>query len=159
APFRDAVATIISPDGQEQGGYATGPTGFNQAILWHGLSGPFAALHPAGYVGSNVSSTNGIFQTGSTLTLGLGTKAAVGEGSAASFVDLSAVLPAHYGVSDASGVLSTATDVWVAGYAHNQTTNTFDAIVWHESIPAPGSMVPIAGVLLGAARRRRGPQP
>ncbi len=158
AGYSSSVAQAISPDGQTQSGFAVGATGVNWACLWHSTADSFTRLHPEGYLGSSVLKADGTYQAGWTIAAyGTGQRAALWSGSQASFVNLSETLPGSYDTSIANAVASTATDVWVAGYAHLPSTNGWDAIVWHESVPAPGGMMGVLTGLAMLARRRARP--
>jgi hypothetical protein len=147
----DALA--ISPDGQSFGGEVLN-SAQNTAFLWLNGGATLISLHPAGATNSGVSAMDNHFQVGAA-GFGFGDAAALWQGSAASFVNLSSFLPANYGNAGASGVYSTAADVWVGGYAFNTTTSTYQAIVWHNTIPAPGSSLVLACAVGAALRRRR----
>lgn len=149
-----SAAVAISADGVTQAGYVVGRTGSNWAALWRGTPDSFTSLHPDDATASSVLATDNNFQAGWSVSPAGGV-AAVWEGTKASFTDLDSILPAMYTVSRAYGVESTDTDVWVTGYAYKAATDTFDALVWHKSIPAPGGTAAAAMMLLTAARRRR----
>ncbi len=153
AGFGDSELNGISPDGQTQVGWAVGSTGVNWAAIWRSTPESFVSLHPIGRLGSSILHTDGVFEAGWTIpAFGTGMRAALWQGSAASFFDLSMVLPAAYTISEATGVHSTSADVWVSGYAYRPGSNQWDAIVWHNTIPAPASALV---VLAAAALRRR----
>lgn len=152
---RDSVAVAISPTGETQAGYITGDSGFNWATLWRGTPDSFTLLNPAGYTATSILATDDRYQVGWGITPGGPRIAAVWEGSAGSLMNLSAVLPPKYTFAMAYGVESTATDVWVVGYAYSASTDTSDAIVWHRTIPSPGAGVALMGMMVCIARRRR----
>lgn len=149
-----SVAVAISPDGGTQAGYVVGRTGTNWAALWHSTPGSFTSLQPAGAFSSSVIGADNRFQAGWAITADGEGVAAVWEGTAASFTDLGDLLPPMYSVSRAYGVQSTDTDIWVTGYAYIPATDSNDAIVWHRTIPGPGSLA-VAVVGPAAALRRR----
>lgn len=147
----DAIA--ISPDGQSFGGQILN-SAFNTAFLWRNSGAIQIPLNPAGASISSVITMDSQFEVGYA-GYGAGDTAALWQGTAASYVNLSSFLPANYGNADAYGVYSTVTDVWVGGYAFNTTTSTYQAILWHNTIPAPGTTAAFAAVGALAARRQR----
>lgn len=148
-----SAAACISPDGQSMAGQILN-SAFNTAFMWQNSGAVQVPLNPAGHNSSAVYGMDARFQVGDA-NPGVGPRAALWQGSAASFFDLSSVLPSTYAVSQAFAVYSTATDVWVAGEAFNTGTNSFQAILWHNTIPAPGAIAVASLALATAARRRR----
>jgi hypothetical protein len=147
-------AMAISPDGQSMAGYVQlSSRPFNTAALWqNGVTR--IDLNPAGHSSSGVSGMDAQFECGDA-NPGSGPRAALWQGSAASFFDLSTVLPSIYTTSDAFDVYSTNTDVWVCGYAYNTGTSFFQAILWHNTIPAPSGASVLFVASACALRRRR----
>jgi len=148
-------ALAISPDGQSMAGYILAPGNpFNTAFMWQNSGATFVPLHPAGASDSGVSAMDARFEVGEA-NPGAGPRAALWQGSAASFVNLSSFLPAAYTTAQAYGVFSTDSDVWVGGYAFNTSTSAYQAIVWHNTVPAPGGMAAAVLAALLMSRRRR----
>jgi hypothetical protein len=73
--------------------------------------------------------------------IGSNSRAGLWSGSAASWEDLHALLPAGvYTESSAYGIDVSAGDIWVVGYARNTSTSGLEAMLWHytdESVHTP----------------------
>ncbi|HUV05908.1 MAG TPA: hypothetical protein VMX94_12465 [Armatimonadota bacterium] len=62
-----------------------------------------------------------------------------------------------YQYSEAKGIDVRGNDVWVAGYGWNYTLNRSEALLWHNVIPQPSSLLALVAGLPGLAlclRRR-----
>ncbi len=140
AGFHESDAFTISPDGQTQAGFASGgPFDTNRAVLWHSTPESFTLLHRAEWFNSSVLGVDNRFQVGWAVTSEPKCVASLWEGSAQAFTDLSKYVPANFTISQAYSVRSTQSDIWVAGYAYDGQAGTYNAILWHRSIPAPGA--------------------
>lgn len=154
-----STAVAISEDGQTQAGYFGGPTGTNWAALWRSTPESFVSLNPgAAFFGSSILGTDNTFQVGWANETGVGVYAGIWEGTAESFLNLGQFLPDRYSTSRAFAVYSTATDVWVFGYAYDPARGFNDAVLWHNSIPAPGTLCIAAGAFAAWSRSRRVPE-
>jgi len=83
------------------------------------------------------------------------------NGTAESWVDLHAILPAGvYPESEACCVEVSAGEIWVGGYA-GSGTGLDDAMLWHytaDPVPEPSSLIALGSGILGLCgvlRRRR----
>jgi hypothetical protein len=155
--FINTVADAVS--GTEQVGYGYGyyighdalpPT---SALLWTGSAGSVVDLSPDGYTRSAAFGTNGVLQLGFAVpeTPGAGGHAAVWSGTAASFVDLQAFLPANLDGSIAYSADSTGN---IYGWANDSSTNSFYAVEW-SPVPEPSTAAMLALASLALLRRRR----
>jgi MYXO-CTERM domain-containing protein len=84
------------------------------------------------------------------------TRASLWSGTADSWVDLHAFLPAGFSYSFAQGISSDGVNTYIAGYGRNTLTNLDEALLWTRPIPTPGvaGLLGLGGVV--ALRRRRG---
>ena len=84
--------------------------------------------------------------------------ASLWSGTAASWVDLHTFLDSRYTTSWAWGVDVSGNDIWVAGFALNGERGYNEAMLWHNVIPEPSSLLALLGGLAGLTgplRRRR----
>jgi hypothetical protein len=136
-----AYATI----GTEQAGGAIF-SGVSEAGTWAGTPESWVSIHPVGAAESQVlgmaDTTLGSVQVGyaafaetvcPTSERATNPHAAVWSGTAGSFVDLHAVLPANYACSETRYVFSSGATLYVAGFAYNSTTAREEAILWINS--------------------------
>ena len=107
---------------------------------------------------SGVYGTNGEYQVGSVYPPGVnfGGHAALWHGTAESFVDLNAFLPAGYSGSGAAAVWEYDGHLYIAGVAALIGSDTSEAFLWIGPVPGPGSALPLlaAGGWAGWRRRR-----
>jgi hypothetical protein len=134
--------------------------GTPHAALWSGSAGSFVDMNPPSAGGSRLRGVNGGFQVGDAFVgPGASYKAGVWTGTAASFVNLHSFLtPFTYTSSEAWGVMTTTTNVYVVGSAFNSGLARSEAILWSIAVPEPGSISAIAatGLCAMCLRRRRG---
>ena len=85
------------------------------------------------------------------------TRASLWSGTAASWVDLSAFLPANYSSSTAQSIWSDASFIYVVGHGFNNLTIRDEALLWTQPIPEPGTASGLIGlgVLFVLKRHRR----
>jgi len=141
--------------GQQVGNVSPGL--YPHASLWTGTAASWADLNPAG---STVSSAWGVAagrQVGYARP-GSYDHASLWTGTPDSWVDLHSYLTADYGPSSAYAIEVVGDDIWVVGRANNYTTGIQEAILWHNVIPEPSSVLILgSGVLAlaGFVRRKR----
>lgn len=111
-------------------------------------------LNPTGSSSSQAFGTNGTQQVGVATIAGV-ERAALWSGTAASWVDLHALLPSNYNYSEARSVWSDGVNTYVAGIGVNTSTGNYEALLWTQPIPAPGTVALLGLGGLFAARRRR----
>jgi hypothetical protein len=129
----DAFGYGISPDGSEQVGVVQVDFGgylYSHAAVWHGVADEWVDLNPSIAYLSEARGTDGTHQVGDMYD-GVTTRAYIWSGSAASGVDLHALLPAEYTESGAEKVYTDVTGIWVVGSAHRTVVQCGQAILWH----------------------------
>lgn len=156
-PSSANASYIFAADASSQGG-AVIVGSVVRASLWSGTASSWVDLHPAGAGYSTVTDVAAGTQAG-WINVGSDTgpqHAGVWEGSAASWFDLHSVLPAAFTDSEARGIATDGSFVYVTGYGYNADTGRIEALVWSRPVPAPGAaaLLGLGGVI--AARRRRG---
>jgi hypothetical protein len=149
----------LATSGSQQVGYAFlaySP----HAVLWSGTAGSCVDLNPIGAYESYANSISDSQEVGWASSIGGNSHASLWSGTAASWVDLSTFLPSGmYSTSSAMSIDVSAGETWVAGYAHNISTNTDDAVLWHYVVPEPSSLLALLCGVVGSGglmRRRRG---
>jgi len=157
-PAGAGYSAAYGVSGGQQVGEADGHAG-----LWSGTAASWVDLNPAGAIGGSVAyGVSGGWQVGEALFHGSGTTGHAGlwSGTAGSWVDLHALLPAGvYSGSRAESVDVCAGETWVAGWAYNDSTCKYEAMLWHytaEPVPEPSSIVALAGGLISLLGIRRG---
>ncbi|HVU64237.1 MAG TPA: hypothetical protein VHC70_09690, partial [Phycisphaerales bacterium] len=140
-------------DGGQQAGYNLVGTEYH-ASLWSGTATSWIDLNPAGSTESMANAAGGGQQAGYAILGGVH-HAGLWSGTAASWVDLSPFLPAGFTDSYATGISNDGVNQYVSGYGFNSLAGRNEAIVWTQSIPAPGAaaLLGLGGILV--ARRRR----
>lgn len=131
--------------GGQQGGVAH-INGNGHAGIWNGTAASWVDLHPAGASSSGIRAVSYGRQVGSA-----NSHAAIWSGTADSWFDLHSLLGTDYWLSCAYGVEVTDSDIWVAGYAYNSDAKRNDAILWHNVIPEPSSLLILGSGLLALA--------
>jgi hypothetical protein len=121
------------------------------ATIWHGTPESAIDLNPPGYLGSLCEGTNGAAQVGFVNVVG-GNHAALWLGSAASFIDLHAFLPAAYSTSEATSVTIDNGRLVIGGYA--STGGLSEAFIW-VAVPTPATAAPLLALVGFAVRRHR----
>lgn len=111
-------------------------------------------LHPAGASASNGYAAGG-GQQGGLIIVDERLRASLWSGTAVSWVDLSAFLPAEFTSSVARAISSDGVNTYVVGEGFNSLTERTEALLWTRPIHAPGvaGLQSLAGLF--AARRRR----
>lgn len=153
--FTDVNGNAISSDGTQFGGQALGAGPSDHAVYWPAADAEPIDLHPGpDYFHSAVEDLDQGYQVGRTLSLGVGFRAALWNGSKESFVDLHAFLPNGFVNSDAYGVWVEDGRVWVAGDAYDSANLTWESVIWE--VPEPTSAAGwVFGVAWLTARRKR----
>ena len=129
-------------DGSEAVGFEN-ISGNAQAVLWNLDLGTKTVLSNALY-GASAHAVHGGYQVGHT-----NGKAAIWNGSAASYEDLGALTPALHG-SVAESILWESSRITVGGYIYNYNTSQRQAAIWTKAVPEPGTLLAVAlgGVFL-----------
>jgi hypothetical protein len=100
-------------------------------------------LNPPGAIFSSARTTDGTCQAGQAYA-GEGTYytylAYCWAGSVDTRVDLHALLPSEYTMSEAAGVYTDECGIWVVGYAHRTGVQCNQAILWHLPASTPGDL-------------------
>lgn len=140
--------------GNTQGGSANF-TGAWEAVMWNGTAESCIQLSPVASASSNVNAMFENYQVGDVYMNDDFFHASLWNGSAASWFDLSSLLPANYGDAIALGVWGDGANLYITGHAKNTTTNRDEAVMWVQSVPEPASTAIMAVGLLGLAAKRR----
>ena len=83
-------------------------------------------------------------------------RASLWNGTAASWVDLSAFLPARFSYSVATGISTDGVNTYISGFGFNSDTSLTEALLWTQPVPSPGAAALLGlGALVTARRRRR----
>ena len=143
--------------GGQQVGYAN-LAGHSRASLWSGTAASWVDLNPAEDTDSLAYGVSNGKQVGYAY-IGGHAHAGLWSGTAASWMDLHGFLSANYTYSVARGIEVSGNDVWVAGYAMNMAVGREEAILWHNVIPEPSSLLALSAGLLalgGIIRKKHG---
>ncbi|MCP2732656.1 GC-type dockerin domain-anchored protein, partial [Limnofasciculus baicalensis] len=96
-------------------------------------------LTPAGATESVAFAASGGQQAGGAIVGGV-RRASLWSGTAASWVDLHAFVPAGFSQSTALGISSDGVNTFVAGYGRNSITGRDEALLWAYSLPCPSDL-------------------
>ena len=117
------------------------------AGFWTSTPGSWVNLGPAGASSSEGLGINGTGEVGDA-TFGGVIRAGLWTDTAASWVDLQNYLTPNYISSRATGIYTANTGITsISGYAYNTDTGNYEAVLWTQTVPEPGS----AGVFIAAA--------
>lgn len=140
-------------------------SGGSRAALWQSPGDVMINLHPTGKTYSNCYGVSNAIQVGVA-----DNRAAMWAGSAASYVDLHALLPSDFFSSVAWGIDVNSTGVWIVGQGVNTTTSRIEALLWHYERPtytmtdlgtlggdeAEANAISDTGIVVGAAAKANG---
>jgi len=113
-------------------------------------------LHPDGVSESIAFAGAGGQQVGQVRLIDTGSlHASLWTGTADSWVDLHAFLPAEFLTSTARSIWSDGSFIYIAGNGYSTLTNREEALLWSVPVPAPSAMALLSLGGLCAARRRR----
>ena len=150
-------SNALGVSGGQQVGWAD-VDGNRHASLWSGSAASWTDLHPAGAYFSYAYGVSGGWQVGYADTA-RGQKACLWRGTAESWVDLHALLPPGvYGHCRATNIAVSGNDMWITGWAMDDSKDYPEAMLWHNVIPEPSSLIALAsglGSLGGVFFRRR----
>ena len=132
-------------------------SGSPRAALWTSPSASsWVDLNPAGATTSVAFATFNDQQVGSATFSG-SSRASFWNGSAASWEDLSLVLPGSWSSTVATGIWSDGSNTYISGYGVNNATNGLEALLWSQpAIPEPTSLTLLGLGSVILLRRRRG---
>lgn len=158
-PNGAANSGINGMDGRQQVGCAAFTVSMSGAVshagYWQGTAESWVDLNPTlASLSTAVGVSNG-WQVGYIIDEDNQTRASIWQGTASSWLDLNSLLPSYYTRSMALGVEASGNDVWVVGYAHNSDTNRDEAMLWHQTVPEPSSVLTLFVGILALARLRR----
>jgi hypothetical protein len=137
-PAGAANSSATSISGNQQGGRVSFTTfGPNHAALWTGSAASFVDLHPSQATASECLAVSNGVQVGDVMmvdpndpNMNTISRASLWTGTAASWVNLHAQLPANFHTSTATGVYHSGTITYIVGYGFNTTTNRNEALLW-----------------------------
>jgi hypothetical protein len=152
-PAGSSNSIAFATSGGQQAGRAL-MGGVYCASLWSGTADSWINLNPAGSTESAAFAASGGHQVGSAVVDGI-SRASLWSGTAASWVNLHAFVPAGFVTSSATGISSDGVNMYISGYGYNLLTQSTEALLWTQPIPAPGAAVVLGLGGLVAARRRR----
>ena len=129
-PAGAASSIAYDAGGGQQVGYAVLGDGRKRASLWRGSDSTWLDLSPtvAGAHDSVALAVSGGQQVGWTM-VGNG-RASLWSGTAASWVDLHAFLPAKFTSSYATSIDHNANGTYIVGSAYNTLTARIEAVMW-----------------------------
>jgi hypothetical protein len=153
-------SSAFATSGTQQVGIAN-IGGVVHASLWNGTAASWVDLHPALAIDSRAFATTGTQQVGGAIFRIGGVDvvhAGLWSGSAASWTNLHAFLPSIYRESAALGIWSDGANTYISGWGLNSATGVAEALLWTQTIPAPGAvaLLGLAGALAARRRRRSG---
>jgi hypothetical protein len=154
-PGGGSNSVALATDGTQQGGWAGVGSLARAASLWSGTADSWVNLNPAGSVESVVNAMGDGLQVGFASFRG-DPHAVLWNGTAASFEDLDAYLPAgQFLQSRAQGISSDGVNLYITGWAVPHGPFNTSAVVWSRPLPTPGAaaLLGLGGVF--ASRRRR----
>jgi hypothetical protein len=140
ASYSIAFAVKGNPIGPQQQGGVAGIDGVDHASIWAETPESWVDLHPAGAIDSEVSALGPdlgepLVQVGSAL-IGTYRHAGYWTGTAASWVDLATFLTGPWGDTEAEDVWISGSQMFIAGWGRNLTTNRDEALLWTGPTPA-----------------------
>ena len=142
----DSAAFGISPSGNQVVGYVQVRVGEYEdyhAAIWRTETDGWVDLNPPGAIFSSARATDGMHQAGQAYA-GEGVyytyRAYFWEGSVDTRVDLHALLPQQYTMSEAESVYTDGAGVWVCGYSHRTVVQCNRAILWFRPHELPGDL-------------------
>jgi hypothetical protein len=141
--------------GGQQVGYAN-VGGQGRASLWSGSAASWVDLNPAGSTYSEAQGVDGGGQVG-LVVVGGQVRASLWSGNAGSWEDLSAFLPSEFSAADsyASSIWSDTNFTYVTGYGYNTVAGRYEALLWTQAVPEPGTLALLGVGILCAVTRRR----
>ncbi|HEX5011618.1 MAG TPA: hypothetical protein VFY71_14590 [Planctomycetota bacterium] len=128
-PSSALASRALAVQGGQQVGWASYPL-VQHAHLWKGTKQSLVDLHPAGAAGSLALGVHGDQQVGWVLMPTGGQRASLWSGTAASWVDLDALLAPEYSLSEAHDIWHFGNSTYVVGYAFNTAAGHYDALMW-----------------------------
>ncbi len=127
-PAGSNLSWVYGISGAQQVGYARFG-GVLRAGLWTGTAASWVDLHPAGATFSQAYAVSGGWQAGYAVVAGV-QHAGVWNGTAASWVDLNSYQPGGFTSTQANGVASDGTHLYVTGIGYNAIANRSEALLW-----------------------------
>jgi hypothetical protein len=172
SPFPETHTRAYAISGDHQVGLINGISNgewYQHAAMWSGTAASFVNLNPTGSTSSAALAVLGDRQVGGQWTRGResGSHAGIWQGTADSFFDLHDLLPANFRDTEAHGIGSDGTYIYVAGSGVEKTgpgPNDFRylALLWKGELnppppaPEPGTLVALSfGCLFAVGRCRR----
>ncbi|MBL9032697.1 MAG: hypothetical protein JNM80_13460 [Phycisphaerae bacterium] len=126
-----------------------------RAGVWHGTAASFEDWNPPGASYSLMRATTGSIHVGRAgLPGAIGQSACAWLGSPSNIVNLHALLPPNYGLSEALAVWEGPGVVYIVGWGDDNLTASKHAFMW-VGVPAPGAAsLLLSGAILAVRRRR-----
>lgn len=158
--YASSIARGVAGGWQVGDAVASGGAVTVTAGLWNGTAASWVSLNPSGCFESHAYGVSAGWQVG--LAAGSPTgdyyHASLWNGTAESWFDLHDLLNPAYTHSSAQSICVSGDDIWIAGAAYNSATSYNEAVLWHNVIPEPSSLLILGSGLLGLAglvRRKR----
>jgi hypothetical protein len=122
----------LATDETEQAGYAVTVSGFDHACMWRGTPQSWVNLHPSGAALSAANAVHGGWQAGWAWAGGDSKHAGLWAGSAESWIDLHSLVSSEFLGSEARGVWTDGTIVFVVGtaYVNGYPGSPTAALMW-----------------------------
>ncbi|MFN0132213.1 MAG: hypothetical protein ACKVW3_06735 [Phycisphaerales bacterium] len=151
-PYGTSEVHGMAPGIQVGGAFAIGG---QRASVWHGTAASFEDWNPPGASYSLMRATTGSIHVGRAgLPGAIGQSACAWLGSPSNIVNLHAILPSNYGLSEALAVWEGPGVVYVVGWGDDNLTARKHAFMW-VGVPTPASALPCLFAAILAPRRRR----
>src|SRR5262249_18147182 len=135
-------------------------SGTSHAGMWSGTAASWVDLNPAGSNYSAIEAMIGTVQAGWDDDPSGTTHAGVWNGTAGSFEDLSLLLPGSWGNTEATGIWSDASKLYVSGWGLSHQDFDYHALLCTRPISAPepdtAALLCLGGLTV-IRRRRSGP--